>query len=178
MRGERIRLDVPELLKWLAGLDPAEDRPDPAFPLSLIGGQRRSHNANQILRPPAWRRTDPDGALRARAEDLAAVGAAEGDWVAVVSRTGRIVARAEIDDTLRAGQLALPHGYGMSVPDGRGGRVVVGPRINLLTDAADRDPIAGTPHHKDIPVRLEPATAEERDTAQRDTERVRRLVTG
>ncbi|MEU4841822.1 hypothetical protein [Nocardia testacea] len=66
----------------------------------------------------------------------------------------------------------------MSVPDGRGGRVVDGPRINLLTDAADRDPIAGTPHHKDVPVRLEPATAEGRDTAQRDSERVRRLVTG
>ncbi|MFH8534626.1 molybdopterin-dependent oxidoreductase [Streptomyces tendae] len=178
MRGERVRLDVPELLERLAGLDPADDRPDPEFPLSLIGGQRRSHNANQILRPPAWRRTDPDGALRARAEDLAAVGASEGDWVAVVSRTGRVVARAEVDGTLRAGQLALPHGYGMSVPDGRGGRVVHGPRINLLTDAADRDPIAGTPHHKDVPVRLEPATAEERDTAQRDSERVRQLING
>ncbi|MEU4841823.1 molybdopterin dinucleotide binding domain-containing protein [Nocardia testacea] len=94
MRGARIPLDVPELLEWLAGLEPAEGQPDPAFPLSLIGGQRRSHNANQILRPPAWRRTDPDGALRARAEDLAAVGAEEGDWVAVVSRTGRVVARA------------------------------------------------------------------------------------
>jgi formylmethanofuran dehydrogenase subunit D len=178
MRGERVRLDVPELLEWLAGLDPAHNRPDPEFPLSLIGGQRRSHNANQILRPPAWRRTDADGALRVRAEDLAAVGAAEGDWVAVVSRTGRIVARAETDGTLRAGQLALPHGYGMSVPDGQGGRVVDGPRINLLTDAADRDPIAGTPHHKDVPVRLEPATTEERDAAQRDSDRVRRLVTG
>ncbi|MHC5909186.1 molybdopterin dinucleotide binding domain-containing protein, partial [Streptomyces sp. S6] len=107
-----------------------------------------------------------------------AAGAGDGDWVAVVSRTGRVVARAETDGTLRAGQVALPHGYGMSVPDGRGGRVVAGPRINLLTDATDRDPIAGTPHHKDVPVRLEPATPEERDTAQRDSERVRRLVRG
>jgi hypothetical protein len=61
----------------------------------------------------------------------------------------------------------------MSVPDGRGGRVVNGPRINLITDAADRDPIAGTPHHKDVPVRLEPVTAAEREAAQRDSERVR-----
>ena len=47
-------------------------------------------------------------------------------------------------------------------PDGQGGRVVNGPRINLITDADDRDPIAGTPYHKNVPVRLEPATAAER----------------
>ncbi|MET8560896.1 molybdopterin-dependent oxidoreductase [Streptomyces flaveolus] len=176
MPADRVQLAVPELLDWLLALDDVPGHGDPAFPLSLVNGQRRSHNANQILRPPAWRRTDPDGALRARSEDLAAVGATDGDWVAVVSRTGRLVVRAEADETLRAGQVALPHGYGMSVPDGRGGRVTSGPRINLLTDARDRDPIAGTPHHKDVPVRLEPATAKEREVAQRDSERVAALM--
>jgi anaerobic selenocysteine-containing dehydrogenase len=176
VRRERIQLAVPELLDWLAALDPAAEAPDPTFPFSLVNGQRRSHNANQILRHPAWRRTDPDGALRGRAADLASVGVDPGDWVAVVSRTGRIVVRAEADESLRPMQLALPHGYGMSYPDGHGGRVVQGPRINLLTDAADRDPIAGTPHHKDIPVRLEPVTAEERAIAERDTQRVREVV--
>ena len=87
MRSDRIQLAVPELLAWLGRLDPALDRPDPEFPLSLVNGQRRSHNANQILRPPAWRKTDPDGALWARAEDLAAIGAPPGDWVAVISKT-------------------------------------------------------------------------------------------
>lgn len=176
MPNERIRLAVPELLDWLTGLDPRRDGPDPDYPLSLVNGQRRSHNANQILRPPAWRRTDPDGALRARAEDLAAIGATDGDWVAVVSRAGRIVVRAEVDETLRRGQVALPHGYGMAVPDGCGGRVTHGPRINLITDAADRDPIAGTPHHKDVPVRLERVTPAERAHAERDRERVRQLI--
>lgn len=143
------------------------------YPFSLINGQRRSHNANQILRPPAWRRSDPDGALRVRSADLATVGADAGDWVAVATRVGRIVVRAEIDESLRPMQVALPHGFGMSVPDGRGGRVVNGPRIKLITDAADRDPIAGTPHHKNVPVWLEPVTAAEREAAQRDSERVR-----
>lgn len=177
MRHPRIQLAVPELLDWLTGLDPARDAPDPEHPLSLINGQRRMHNANQIMRPPGWRRTDPDGALRVRTDDLTAVGATDGDWVAVVSRTGRIVVRAEVDDTLRRGQVALPHGFGMAVPDGHGGRVTHGPRINLITDAADRDPIAGTPHHKDVPVRLERATAEERERAEHDRDRVRRLIT-
>lgn len=175
MRAEHIQLAVPELLDWLADLAPGRDR-DPAYPLSLVNGQRRKHNANQILRPPAWRKTDVDGALRARTDELAAIGAADGDWVAVVSKTGRIVVRAEIDDSLRRGQVALPHGFGMSVPDGRGGRVTNGPRINLITDAADRDPIAGTPHHKDVPVRLEIASSEDRMAAQRSSDEVRRLM--
>ena len=139
MRSDRVQLAVPELLDWLAGSTPLPTA-DPHYPLSLVNGQRRKHNANQILRPPAWRKTDPDGALRVRADDLAAVGADAGDWVAVVTRTGRIVVRAEIDDSLRRGQVALPHGFGMSYPDGHGGRVTDGPRINMITDAGDRDP--------------------------------------
>jgi anaerobic selenocysteine-containing dehydrogenase len=178
MRHERIQLAVPELLDWLTGLDPAAHRMDPAYPLSLVNGQRRSHNANQIMRSPAWRKSDPDGALRASAPDLAAAGVTAGDWAAVVSPTGRVVVRAEADDSMRRGQVALPHGYGMYYPDGQGGRVLSGPRINLLTNAMDRDPIAGTPHHKDMPVRIEPATAAEATAAARDSELARALSAG
>jgi anaerobic selenocysteine-containing dehydrogenase len=176
VKNERVQLAVPELLEWLGRLDPESERPDPEYPFSLVSGQRRSHNANQILRPPAWRRTDPDGALRVRSADLASIGADDGDWVAVSTRTGRIIVRAEVDESMRPMQVALPHGYGMSVPDGHGGRVQHGPRINLITDAADRDPIAGTPHHKDVPVRLDPATADESEQAQRESERVREVA--
>ncbi|MCI2422962.1 molybdopterin-dependent oxidoreductase [Saccharopolyspora sp. K220] len=176
VRSDRVQLAVPEMLSWLASLDPVLDRPDPAYPFSLVNGQRRSHNANQILRPPAWRKTDPDGALWVRTDDLTAIGAHEGDWIAVVSKTGRIVVRTTIDDKLRRHQVALPHGFGMAVPDGHGGRVTNGPRINMLTDATDRDPIAGTPHHKDVAVRLELPTEEEKATAVRDMERVHALV--
>jgi anaerobic selenocysteine-containing dehydrogenase len=77
---------------------------------------------------------------------------------------------------MRRGQVALPHGFGMSYPDGRGGLVTDGPRINRITAAADRDPIAGTPHHKDVPVRLEPATAEEATTAEETRDRVWALI--
>jgi anaerobic selenocysteine-containing dehydrogenase len=176
MRFDRVQLAVPELLEWLTGLDTDRHTIDPEYPLSLVNGQRRSHNANQIMRTPAWRKSDPDGALRARASDLADVGAQDGDWVAVVSRKGRIVVRAEVDESMRARQVALPHGYGIRFPDGRGGRVLNGPRINVLTDAMDRDRIAGTPHHKDMPVRLERATAEEVRAAERDSELVRAIT--
>jgi hypothetical protein len=64
----------------------------------------------------------------------------------------------------------------MSHPDGRGGRVVNGPRINQITATSDRDPIAGTPHHKDVPVRLEPARSEEAAAAEQASARVGDLI--
>ncbi|GAA4539161.1 molybdopterin-dependent oxidoreductase [Pseudonocardia xishanensis] len=176
VRHNRVQLAVPELLEWLSELDPSSHTVDPEYPLSLVNGQRRSHNANQVMRTPAWRKTDPDGALRVRTDDLGTIGAADGDWVAVVSPKGRVVARAEIDDSLRPAQVALPHGYGIYYPDGKGGRVLNGPRINILTDALDRDRIAGTPHHKDMPVRIETATSEEAEAAQRDSLLVRAII--
>jgi anaerobic selenocysteine-containing dehydrogenase len=173
---DRIQLAVPELLEWIGRLDPAAERPDPDYPFSLVSGQRRSHNANQILRPPAWRKTDPDGALRIHPADLADLGVEADGWVAVVTPTGRIVVRTEEDDSMRRRQVALPHGFGMAYPD-RGGRPVTnGPRINEITAAADRDPIAGTPHHKDVPVRLEPVTPEEAAAADDARRRVHELI--
>jgi anaerobic selenocysteine-containing dehydrogenase len=175
---DRIQLAVPEMLDWLGRLDPAAERPDPEYPFSLVNGQRRSHNANQILRSPAWRRSDPDGAMRIHSDDLASLGVDADGWIAVVSPTGRIVVRAEPDDSMRRGQVALPHGFGMSYPDGRGGVVTDGPRINRISVAADRDPIAGTPHHKDLPVRLEAATAQESAAADEARARVREILSG
>ncbi len=157
---QRVRLAVPELLDWLGRLDPADAKPDPDYPLMLIGGQRRHYNANQIIRDPRWRKNDPGGALHLHPEDLTAVGGAEGDWMAVVTRIGRIVVRVETDQNLRLGQASLPHGYGQ-IYDTSAGRVTVGPRLNLITDCDDCDPIARTPYHKNVAIRVEPATVAE-----------------
>src|SRR6202023_704110 len=106
-------------------------------------GQRRMFNANQIFRDPAWRRDDPDGALLINAKDLEALGARDGEWIPPAFPAGRIVARCKSDDSMRAGQLALPHGYGQSYPARDGERLSNGPRINLFTESGNRDPIAG-----------------------------------
>jgi anaerobic selenocysteine-containing dehydrogenase len=176
VKGDRIQLAIPELLDWIGRLDPAADQPDPDYPFSLVNGQRRAHNANQILRPPAWRKSDPDGALHIHPSDLADLGLEAGDWVAVVTPTGRIVVRAEVDESMRRHQVALPHGFGMSYPDGKGGRVINGPRINQITAGGDRDPIAGTPHHKDVRVRLEAAHPDEAATAEDASARIHDLI--
>jgi hypothetical protein len=47
----------------------------------------------------------------------------------------------------------------MEHPGENGERRRNGARINELTSAEDRDPFAGTPYHKYVPVRLSAATA-------------------
>jgi anaerobic selenocysteine-containing dehydrogenase len=138
----------------------------------LAAGQRRMFNANQIFRDPAWRRDDPDGALLISPFDLNALGAKDGDWIAVESAVGRLVARCKIDGSMRKGQLALPHGYGQSYPAADGERLANGPRINLLTESGNRDPIAGTPYHKHVAVRLARVTAAEAAAYQMTSERI------
>ncbi|MEW6300269.1 MAG: molybdopterin-dependent oxidoreductase [Thermodesulfobacteriota bacterium] len=174
-KDRKIHLAIPQLLEWLRSLDPATDAGDPAYPFTLIAGQRRMYNANQIFRHPGWRKDDPDGALHIHPDDLAAVGVADGDWIAVETRTGRVVVRAEADDSLRRGVVALPHGYGQAYPSGEG-RVVVGPRLNLITASDDCDPIAATPHHKNVRVRLVPPDPASVAAAEAAAARVRALA--
>jgi anaerobic selenocysteine-containing dehydrogenase len=169
----KIRLAVPGMLEWLARLDPRTAGAPKQFPFMLAAGQRRMFNANQIFRDPAWRRDDPDGALLVNSSDLGELGARDGDWIAVESSVGRLVARCKADDSMRKGQLALPHGYGQSYPAPDGERLINGPRINLLTDNGNRDPIAGTPYHKHVAVRLSLLPATESSAYQTKSERIR-----
>jgi len=170
----KVRLAIAPLLDWLDKLDPASAQPASDYPFVLAAGQRRMFNANQIFRDPAWRRDDPDGALLINARDLASLGAHDGDWIAVRSSVGRIVARARRDDSMRDGQLALPHGYGQVYPTANGERLSNGPRINALTESGNRDPIAGTPYHKHVAVRLEPLAAAEAATYEEQSRRIHR----
>ncbi|MGD9603988.1 MAG: molybdopterin dinucleotide binding domain-containing protein, partial [Gammaproteobacteria bacterium] len=147
-------------------LDPTLVAPREDYPFVLSAGQRRAQNVNQILRVPGVRRRDPDGALAIHPEDLAALPAKDGEWVVVQSRRGELVVRARGDAGLRRGYVVLPHGYGQAVLAADGTRPVSGPRINVLTDAAWRDPIAATPYHKHVPVKLRPASAAEAAAAE------------
>lgn len=174
-KDRKIRLAIPRLLDWLKSLDPQRDGVDPAYPFTLIAGQRRWYNANQIFRTPTWRKEDQDGSLRIHPDDLAALGAVDGGWMAVETRVGRIVARIEADDSLRRGVVALPHGYGQAYPTGEG-RLTVGPRINFITASDDCDPIAATPYHKNVAVRLTLPTAAEIAAAEHASQQTRALV--
>jgi anaerobic selenocysteine-containing dehydrogenase len=172
----KVRLAIAPMLEWLGRLDPANAAPRSDYPFVLAAGQRRMFNANQIFRDPAWRRDDPDGALLINATDLASLGAEDGEWIAVQSAAGRVVARCKRDDSMRSGQLALPHGYGQDYPAADGERLNNGPRVNVLTDSGNCDPIAGTPHHKHVPVRLERLAAEEAAAYEAASRRIHRAT--
>lgn len=171
----KVHLAIAPMLAWLDRLDPAVAKPRKDFPFVLAAGQRRMFNANQIFRDPAWRRDDPDGALLINAKDLEQLGASDGEWIAVRSPAGRVVVRCKADDSLRQGQLALPHGYGQSYPARDGERLNNGPRVNALTDSGNCDPIAATPYHKHVAVQLERLTAAEATAFE---ERSRRIHAG
>ncbi len=74
--------------------------------------------------------------------DLATFGGQDGGWMAVETKVGRIVARVAVDPALRQGQASLPHGFGQ-VFDLPTGQATVGPRLNVLTDCDDCDPLTG-----------------------------------
>lgn len=165
-RDRKVQLAIPRLLEWIKSLDAAKEGLDPDYPFFLHAGQRRSYNANQIFRNPAWRKEDPDGALRIHPDDLAELGAVDGGWMIVETRRGSIVVRIEANDSMRRGMVALPHGYGQFYPEADGKRVQVGPRINFLTASDDCDPITATPHHRNVAVRLRPADAASASAAE------------
>jgi anaerobic selenocysteine-containing dehydrogenase len=156
----KVHLAIPEMFDWMARLDVADVKPDPDYPIMLIGGQRRHYNANQAIRDPRWRKNDPAGALHMHPDDLAVAGGTAGGWMAVQTPAGRLVVRVDSDPRLRPGQASLPHGYGQ-IYDTPQGKVTIGPRLNLLTMTEDCDPIARTPHHKNVAIRVELPTSDE-----------------
>jgi anaerobic selenocysteine-containing dehydrogenase len=142
-------LVLPELLAVVSNL--GEPEVDPDYPFVLAAGERRAFTANTIIRNPAWRRRDTEGALRMSPSDALEVGVETGGRVRVTTRRGSVEVTVEVSDTMQAGHISLPNGLGLSFPgtDGAG----VAP--NELTSSEHRDPFAGTPLHKAVSARLE-----------------------
>lgn len=149
----KIHLAIPEMLAAMDSL--AEKSPDAPgdYPFILMAGERRSYNANQIFRDPAWRKVDKQGAMRMHPEDAAGLGLADGGAAVVRSAKGALEVTLELDDGIRRGVVTLPHGYGASF-DGKG---PIGPAINRLTASEHCDPFTKTPYHKHVPVQVLPA---------------------
>lgn len=154
----RLQLAIPELFEAVDELA-AEDGPaitSEAFPLVLSAGERRSFTANTIYRDPGWRRKALEEALTLSPNDAATLEIGDGDLVRLVTSQGATQVLAAISDRMQDGHISLPNGLGLDYPDEAGRRTLDGVAPNELTDATDRDPIAGTPWHKSVPARLEP----------------------
>ena len=137
------------MLKELRALE-SETLPGTNHPFILMAGERRSYNANQIYRAPAWRKVDPQGALRLHPEDAAALSLSDGEKAICASARDSIEVMVEIDDSVRRGMVTLPHGYGMRYQ----GSAPIGPELNRLTSGDHCAPLSRTPYHKYVPVHL------------------------
>ncbi len=150
----RVHLVQPDLLEELGSLPAGGPPVDDAFPFVLSAGERRASTANTIMRDPGWMKNDRAGALRMNPADAARLGVGDGDPVTVETKRASAVATVETTDAMQEGHVSLPNGRGLSYPGGDGGDEVHGVAPNELTDEADVDWLAGTPHHKHVRARI------------------------
>jgi len=153
----KVHLALVDLLQEARSLSAGPLERDGQFPFVLAAGERRAFTANTIMRDPAWRRIDADGALRLCPADASALGIASGDLVRVTTKRGSAVTTAEVTDTMQPGHISLPNGTGLESldPQRAPGEPSGGTAPNELTCMEDRDPFVGTPWHKYVPARLE-----------------------
>lgn len=142
----RVHLQVPEMVEAIKALVHEPLHAD-GFPFILMAGERRTYNANQIFRDPAWRKVDHDGALRMHPQDAHALSLANGDLAQCKTARGMLEVTVEIDTALRRGVVTLPHGYGVRFQNSK----PMGPPINQLTSRDHCEPFSKTPFHKYVP---------------------------
>lgn len=97
--------------------------------------------------------------LQLHPDDAGRLGIEQGDRVTVRSSVGTVTAPAEITDTVMAGVVSLPYGWGH---DTEGANLSVasqrpGVNTNVLTDATPLDPLSGNAVLNGIPVELSAA---------------------
>jgi formate dehydrogenase len=154
----KIALDMPEMLAEIRALSDAQTHfTTPDFPIVLSAGERRAYTANDIFRDPTWRKRDADGALRVSLEDAEELGLVHGGRARITTAAGSAEASVEISEAMLPGHASLPNGFGLDFVDSDGRAHVPGVAPNALTSSDWRDPYAGTPWHKHVPARIEPA---------------------
>lgn len=157
----KINLCIEEMLGELAALDDHRPQRDADYPFVLSAGERRSDTSNTSIRDSSWHRRGAFGTLRMHPADGEGLGCAEGDRVRLITRRGQVEAVVEWGSDLQPGHVSLPNGHGLDYTAIDGTPVHKGVSLNELTDTARRDPIAGTPWHKHVPVRIERLEARE-----------------
>jgi anaerobic selenocysteine-containing dehydrogenase len=152
----RIRLAPAQMVEEMARALAHPLPHDPQYPFVLASGLRTRWTANTIQRDPAWRKARaPHCELNLAPADAAKLAVAKGDRVRIETERGSIELPAAIDPKLQAGHCWMPNGFGIEYGKGSDGpREVQGANCNEITDARDRDPFTGCPHHRLVRVRL------------------------
>jgi anaerobic selenocysteine-containing dehydrogenase len=154
----KVHLDHDVIAAEVARLATRTD--DPAYPLRLIGMRERRSENSWMHNSPALAGGRPAHAARMHPKDAAPLGLADGDLVRLMSKSGTIELPVQFTEDIRAGVVAVPHGWGHK---GTGGWRVAnqnpGVNVNELasSEPADLEPLVGMSHLSGIPVRAEAA---------------------
>ncbi len=158
-RTGRVRLDPPQILEDAERLAQRNGH-DPDFPLRLIGlRELRSHNS-WMHNAPLLMRGGRKHAARIHPDDAEAIGLEDGGRCRISSAHGEIEIEALVTDEVKAGTVAVPHGWGHE-GEWRVAAAAGGANVNRLSssDPADLERLAGMAHLNGIPIRVEAVAA-------------------
>ncbi len=150
----KVNVFVPEMDEWVRGITPENEeaalKGDGRFPLILNAGRHMSMNANTLMRNPAWNEGKRACTLAMNPADAGRLGFTDGQKVRIVTEAASAEIELEVTESARAGQVIIPHGFGLEY-NGE----VYGVNVNLLTKNTHRDKFAATPLHRYVPCRVE-----------------------
>src|SRR5262249_5756865 len=133
---------------------PPIEQPDSEYPFVLSTGRTLYHynSATMTMREDGITDKQEDPFFEISAEDAAALGVEDGDWVRLVSRRGELEARAAIGERVYPGLVWMALHFAQA-------------KVNWLThDVVDS--LVGTPEYKVSAVRLEPVKGAARAAAR------------
>jgi len=127
---------------------PPAEEPDPEFPLVLSTGRTLYHYnaATQTRRTEGLVDKQPECFVEIHRKDARRLGVEDGQMVEVVSRRGRVKARALVSRQVRRGVIWMPLHFAEA-------------RANLLTNDAG-DAVTGTGEYKVCAAKIEPVVGE------------------
>jgi anaerobic selenocysteine-containing dehydrogenase len=150
----RLHVWAPEMRGWVKEIDAESEaralEPDPDYPLLLMAGRHMDMNANSLMRDPSWNKDRRACTLSMNPKDAEALGLVDGQVARICTEAGEAEIEVEVTKAARAGQVIIPHGFGMEYMG-----QVYGVNVNRLTKNTHRDKMAGTPLHRCVPCRVE-----------------------
>jgi anaerobic selenocysteine-containing dehydrogenase len=151
----KIEVYVPELEADTKNLNAASEANDltlpDGYPLILSAGRHMKYNINTLMRNPEWNKGKRACTVSMNPVDAQSMGLKDGQLVKVSTEAGCDVGELQLSEQVRMGTVLIPHGFGL-IYDGK----VYGMNVNRLTKNTHRDPL-GTPRHRFVPCRIEPA---------------------
>jgi anaerobic selenocysteine-containing dehydrogenase len=156
----KIHLVVPMVLDMLRELvvpEEVDNADHEDFPFVLQTGERTNYTANTIQRDNSWRALKlPTNYVRINKQDAESLQISDGETVKVVTDTSTVSIPAKVRDDIYAGNVSIPHGFGMLHTNEETGSLrQIGVNVNELIAAEHREPFTGIPLHKHIRCRIE-----------------------